>query len=57
MIYATDIINEQNLNRVKQLSALAQAGQNLVGLKAKSEFIPMSNPGENNRFNNEGNNN
>ena len=57
MIYATDMINEQNLNRVKQLSALAQAGQNLVGLKAESEFIPISNPGENNGFNNEGNNN
>ena len=57
MIYATDMINEQNLNRVKQLSALAQAGQNLVSLKAESEFIPISNPGENNGFNNEGNNN
>ena len=57
MIYATDMINEQNLNRVKQLSALAQAGQNLVGLKAESEFIPINNPGDNNGFNNEENNN
>ena len=56
MIYATDMVNEQNVNRVKQLSALAQAGQNLVGLKAESEFIPINNPGENNEFNNEGNN-
>ena len=50
MIYATDMINEQNVNRVKQLSALAQAGQNLVGLKAESEFIPINNPNENNDF-------
>jgi hypothetical protein len=56
MIYATDMVNEQNVNRVKQLSALAQAGQNLVGLKAESEFIPINSPGENNEFNNEGNN-
>ena len=56
MIYATDMINEQNVNRVKQLSALAQAGQNLVGLKAESEFIPINSPGDNNEFNNEGNN-
>ena len=56
MIYETDMINEQNVNRVKQLSALAQAGQNLVGLKAESEFIPINNPGENNEFNSEGNN-
>ena len=56
MIYSTDMINEQNVNRVKQLSALAQAGQNLVGLKAESEFIPINSPGENNEFNNEGNN-
>ena len=56
MIYSTDMINEQNVNRVKQLSALAQAGQNLVGLKAESEFIPINNPGDNNEFNNEGNN-
>ena len=56
MIYETDMINEQNVNRVKQLSALAQAGQNLVGLKAESEFIPINSPGENNEFNNEGNN-
>ena len=52
MIYNTDMINEQNVNRVKQLSALAQAGQNLVGLKAESEFIPISNPNENNNMNN-----
>ena len=50
-----DIINEQNLNRVKQLSALDQARQNLVGIKAESEFIPIKSPGENNEFNNEGN--
>ena len=56
MIYATDMVNEQNVNRVKQLSALAQAGQNLVGLKAESEFIPINSPGENNELNNEGNN-
>ena len=56
MIYATDMVNEQNVNRVKQLSALAQAGQNLVGLKAESEFIPINNPGDNNDLNNEGNN-
>ena len=57
MIYATDMVNEQNLNRVKQLSALAQAGQNLVGLKAESEFIPINSPGENNNeFNNNENN-
>ena len=56
MIYATDMVNEQNVNRVKQLSALAQAGQSLVGLKAESEFIPINSPGENNEFNNEGNN-
>ena len=48
MVYSTDMVNEQNLNRVKQLSALAQAGQNLVGLKAESEFIPINNPNENN---------
>ena len=54
MIYNTDMINEQNVNRVKQLSALAQAGQNLIGLKAESEFIPINNPStENNlEFNN-----
>ena len=51
MIYSTDMINEQNVNRVKQLSALAQAGQNLIGLKAESEFIPISNPNENNNNN------
>ena len=57
MIYSTDMINEQNVNRVKQLSALAQAGQNLVGLKAESEFIPINSPGDNNNdFNNNGNN-
>jgi hypothetical protein len=56
MIYSTDMINEQNVNRVKQLSALAQAGQNLVSLKAESEFIPINSPEENNDFNNEGNN-
>ena len=57
MIYATDMVNEQNVNRVKQLSALAQAGQNLVGLKAESEFIPINNPGENNNeFNGNENN-
>ena len=55
MIYTTDMVNEQNVNRVKQLSALAQAGQNLVGLKAESEFIPINNPGDND-YNNEGNN-
>ena len=55
MIYSTDMINEQNVNRVKQLSALAQAGQNLVSLKAESEFIPINSPEENNDFNNEGN--
>ena len=48
MVYNTDMVNEQNLNRVKQLSALAQAGQNLVGLKAESEFIPINSPNENN---------
>ena len=60
MIYSTDMVNEQNLNRVKQLSALAQAGQNLVGLKAESEFIPINGPNENNNnneYNNEINNN
>jgi len=59
MIYNTDMINEQNVNRVKQLSALAQAGQNLVGLKAESEFIPINGPNENNNneYNNEINNN
>ena len=59
MIYSTDMVNEQNLNRVKQLSALAQAGQNLVGLKAESEFIPINGPNENNNneYNNELNNN
>ena len=60
MIYNTDMINEQNVNRVKQLSALAQAGQNLVGLKAESEFIPINGPTENNNnneYNNEINNN
>jgi len=56
MIYSTDMINEQNVNRVKELSALAQAGQNLVSLKAESEFIPINGPEENNDFNNEGNN-
>ena len=48
LVYSTDMVNEQNVNRVKQLSALAQAGQNLVGLKAESEFIPINNIGENN---------
>ena len=59
MIYTTDMVNEQNVNRVKQLSALAQAGQNLVGLKAESEFIPINGPNENNNneYNNEINNN
>ena len=47
MIYNTDMVNEQNVNRVKQLSALAQAGQSLIGLKAESEFIPINNPDEN----------
>ena len=57
MVYSTDMVNEQNLNRVKQLSALAQAGQNLVGLKAESEFIPINNPNENNNeYNTEINN-
>ena len=56
MIYATDMINEQNLNRVKQLSVLAQAGQNLV-LPAESEFISINSSGDNNGYNNEGNNN
>ena len=57
MIYNTDMVNEQNVNRVKQLSALAQAGQNLVGLKAESEFIPINSPNENNNeYNNEINN-
>ena len=57
MVYNTDMVNEQNVNRVKQLSALAQAGQNLVGLKAESEFIPINSPNENNNeYNNEINN-
>ena len=57
MIYNTDMVNEQNVNRVKQLSALAQAGQNLVGLKAESEFIPINSPNENNvEYNTEINN-
>ena len=57
MVYSTDMVNEQNLNRVKQLSALAQAGQNLVGLKAESEFIPINNLNENNNeYNTEINN-
>ena len=57
MVYNTDMVNEQNVNRVKQLSALAQAGQNLVGLKAESEFIPINNPNENNNeYNNDINN-
>ena len=59
MVYNTDMINEQNVNRVKQLSALAQAGQNLIGLKAESEFIPINSPIENNNneYNNEIKNN
>ena len=58
MIYNTDMVSEQNVNRVKQLSALAQAGQSLVGLKAESEFIPINSPNENNNneYNNEINN-
>ena len=57
MIYNTDMVNEQNVNRVKQLRALAQAGQNIVGLKAESEFIPINSPNENNvEYNTEINN-
>ena len=48
LIYSTDMINEGNVNRVRQLSALAQVGQSLVG---ESEFIPI-NDNNNNGYNN-----
>ena len=52
MIYATDMINENNSNRVRQLSALAKVGQSLVG---ESEFVPIQN-NSNNLSNNLDNN-
>ena len=41
--------------RLKGLDKL-EISINLVGLKGESEFIPINSPGENNEFNNEGNN-
>lgn len=38
MVYANDIVDERAANRTKQLSALAQVGQSLVG---ESEFVPI----------------
>ena len=55
LIYSTDMINEGNVNRVRQLSALAQVGQSLVG---ESEFIPINdNNNGNYSYNNNGNRN
>ena len=51
MIYATDMVNEGNVNRIRQLSALAQVGQSLVG---ESEFIPINDNG--NGYGNRNNN-
>ena len=38
MVYSTDMVNDNNVNKVKQLSNLAKVGQSLVG---ESEFIPI----------------
>ncbi len=54
LIYSTDMINEGNANRVRQLSALAQVGQSLVG---ESEFIPINENNNNNGYYNNFNNN
>ena len=43
MVYANDMVNEGNINRVRELSALAQVGQSLVG---ESEFIPIQTSNE-----------
>lgn len=46
MVYTNDMVNEKNVKKVRQLSALAQVGQSLVG---ESEFVPIptdsNNPG------------
>ena len=47
-IYAKDMVNEGNINNIRKLNSLTQAGQNLISLNAESEFIPINNPGENN---------
>ena len=55
LIYGTDMVNEYNINKTRQLSNLAKVGQSLVG---ESEFIPIqSNNALNNVLNNINNNN
>lgn len=43
MVFANDMVNEGNINRVRELSSLAQVGQSLVG---ESEFIPIQTTNE-----------
>ena len=52
MVFANDMVNEGNINRVRELSSLAQVGQSLVG---ESEFIPIQTTNEDVSSNNNNN--
>ena len=43
MVFANDMVNEGNINRVRELSSLAQVGQSLIG---ESEFSPIQTTNE-----------